>query len=342
MSIPRGRTVRIAAAAVLAAGVLAACGGSGGPGGGETPRDDKAITVLMVDNPQMLRLQKLTAKHFTGRTGIEVDFTTLPENEVRGLISQDFANQTGRYDVATISNYEARNYAGKGWLRPLDSYISKDESFDQSDILLPMQLSLSGANGKVYAEPFYGESSMLMYRKDVFARLGLEMPANPSWRQVSRLAQRTDGAEAGMRGICLRGLPGWSEMIAPLTTLVNTFGGTWFDKDWNARLTSPGFTQAAEFYVGLVREHGESRAAQAGYAECLSTMRGGKSAMWYDATAGAGSLEADTSPVKGKIGYVPAPVEKTESAGWLHTWAWSMQKASQNTRSAWKFISWAS
>lgn len=71
-------------------------------------------------------------------------------------------------------------------------------------------------------------------------------------------------------------------------------------------------------------------------------MTQGKTAMWYDATAGAGSLEAAGSPVKGKIGYVPAPVEKTKSSGWLYTWAWGMQKASTKSDSAWKFISWAS
>ncbi|MFE2103540.1 extracellular solute-binding protein, partial [Streptomyces sp. NPDC059468] len=92
----------------------------------------------------------------------------------------------------------------------------------------------------------------------------------------------------------------------------------------------------------LVRKHGESGAAQSGFAECLNDMTQGKTAMWYDATSGAGSLEASGSPVKGKIGYVQAPVEKTDSSGWLYTWAWGIQKASKNPDDAWKFISWAS
>ena len=317
--------------------LLAACGS-----GEDAPPDERSIDVLMVNNPQMLELQKLTAAHFTKDTGIKVNFTTLPENDVRKRVQQDFAKQSGRYDVATISNFEARNYAQKGWLHSLDSYIRKDRGFDQSDIALPVQLSLSGADGKMYAEPFYGESSFLMYRKDVFEKAGLKMPAKPTWKQVEKLAAQADGVEPGMKGICLRGQTGWGEMIAPLTTVVNTFGGTWFDKDWNPRLTDPGFTDAAKFYVGLLREHGESAPEKAGYAECLNTMQRGKSAMWYDATAGAGSLEASESPVKGKIGYVPAPVRKTDSSGWLYTWAWGMQKASHNTGSAWKFISWAS
>ncbi|CAM5239848.1 sugar ABC transporter substrate-binding protein [Streptomyces badius] len=73
-------------------------------------------------------------------------------------------------------------------------------------------------------------------------------------------------------------------------------GGTWFTEDWEPRLTAPEFKKATKFYVDLVREHGELGAPQSGYAECLNNMTQGKTAMWYDATAGAGSLEAKGSP----------------------------------------------
>jgi sorbitol/mannitol transport system substrate-binding protein len=334
----RPRALAAAAAGALLAPLLSGCWtGAGGAGsGGDT------INVLMVNNPQMQELQKLTAAHFTEETGIGVNFTVLPENDVRDKISQDFANQAGQYDVATLSNYEIPIYARNGWLEELDPYVAKDPGFDQQDILEPMRQSLTGDDGKLYGQPFYGESSFLMYRKDVFAEHGLTMPERPTWRQVAGLAAKADGAEEGMKGICLRGLPGWGEVMAPLTTVVNTFGGTWFDKDWKARLDSPEFRRATRFYVDLVREHGESGAAQAGFAECLNNMTQGKVAMWYDATSAAGSLEADDSPVKGRIGYVPAPVERTASSGWLYTWAWGIQQASRNPDKAWKFISWAS
>ncbi|MFE2640706.1 ABC transporter substrate-binding protein [Streptomyces scopuliridis] len=330
--------VRVGTSAALVA-LLAGCSGAGGAsssGGGDT------LNVLMVNNPQMVELQKLTADNFTKDTGIKVNFTVLPENDVRDKITQDFSNQAGQYDVATISNFEVPFFAKNGWLHSLDEYTAKDKAFDQGDILKPLQESLTAEDGKLYGQPFYGESSFLMYRKDVFEAKNLTMPPKPTWQQVADLAAKADGAEEGMKGICLRGLPGWGEVIAPLTTVVNTMGGTWFTKDWEAQLTSPEFTKATQFYVDLVRKHGEAGAPQAGYAECLNNMTQGKSAMWYDATAGAGSLEAKGSPVKGKIGYVPAPVDKTESSGWLYTWAWGMQKASTKTENAWKFISWAS
>ncbi|WP_399883629.1 ABC transporter substrate-binding protein [Streptomyces sp. BBFR51] len=331
-------TLAMAAAGTLLAPLLTGCWvGAGGAGSG-----GNAINVLMVNNPQMVELQKLTADHFTKETGIKVNFTVLPENDVRDKISQDFANQAGQYDAATLSNYEIPIYARNEWLQPMDSYVAKDPAYDEKDILGPMRESLTGDDGKLYGQPFYGESSFLMYRKDLFAKAGLTMPEHPTWTQVAGFAEKLDGSEPGMKGICLRGLPGWGELMAPLTTVVNTFGGTWFDKDWQARLDSPEWEKATKFYVDLVREHGESGAAQSGFAECLNNMTQGKVAMWYDATSAAGSLDAAKSPVKGKVGYAPAPVEKTDSAGWLYTWAWGIQKASRNADKAWKFVSWAS
>jgi sorbitol/mannitol transport system substrate-binding protein len=348
-----GSTSRISRRAALggAAGIgtaaaLTACSGAGGGntggGGGGGGGDDKIVNVIMVNNPQMVDLQKLTDANFTKDTGITVKYTVLPENDVRDKISQEFSSQAGQYDVASISNYEVPFYSKNGWLAPLDDFIAKDTAFDQADILPPLATALTGEDGKVYAEPFYGESSFLMYRKDVFEAKGLTMPEKPTWQEVADFAAQLDGAMPGMKGIALRGQPGWGQIFAPLTTVVNTFGGTWFAEDWTAQVNAPEFVEATKFYVDLVKAHGEAGAPQAGFTECLNGMTQSQVAMWYDATSAAGSLDATGSPVAGKMGYVAAPVNKTESSGWLYTWAWGVQKASKRQENAWKFISWAS
>ena len=324
---------------------LAGCAGAGGggQGSGEGDGGGDSINVLMVGNPQMVDIEELTEEHFTQESGIKVNYTILPENELRDKVTQDIATQAGQYDVATIGAYEVPIWSDNGWLQELDSYADADENFDKDDLLDPIVQSLSGEDGKLYALPFYGESSFLMYRKDVFEKEGLTMPERPTWREVADLAAQVDGAEPGMKGICLRGLPGWGEMFAPLTTVVNTFGGTWFTEDWEPQVNAPEFTEAVEFYVNLVKEHGEAGAAQAGFTECLNAMSQGKVAMWYDATSAAGSLEdPEVSNVAGKVGYVFAPVEETESSGWLWAWAWAMPKTTQKADAAAEFMLWAS
>jgi sorbitol/mannitol transport system substrate-binding protein len=340
--IRSNKRIAMALALPAVAGLaLSGCAGAGGGGGGGGS-DAKSLTVLMVGNPQMVDIQKLTKDNFTKDTGINVHYTVLPENELRDKVTQDVATGAGQYDVATVGAYEVPIWAKNGWIKPLDKYADEG-SFDKADLLEPITKSLSGEDGKLYSLPFYGESSFLMYRKDVFQKKGITMPERPTWQQVAAMAAKVDGAEPGMKGICLRGLPGWGEQFAPLTTVVNTFGGTWFTKDWQAQVDSPAFKQAVNFYVDLVKKHGEPGAAQAGFTECLNAMSQSKVAMWYDATSAAGSLEdPNVSKVAGKVGYVQAPVEKTKASGWLWAWGWVMPKTTKNEDSAAKFMTWAS
>jgi sorbitol/mannitol transport system substrate-binding protein len=332
--------------AIAAAGLLlltAGCSGAGSTGGGgSNSGGDNTITALMVGNPQMEDIQKLTADNFTKQTGITVKFTILPENELRDKVTQDVANQGGQYDVATVGAYEVPIWAKNNWLHELSTQAQADSAYDSADLLKPMVQSLTGEDGKMYAAPFYGESSFLMYNKDMFAAKGLTMPEHPTWAQVADYASKLNDKSKGVAGICLRGLPGWGELFAPLTTVVNTYGGTWFEKDWTPKVNSPEFTAATNFYVDLVKKYGEAGAPQAGFTECLNTFGQGKAAMWYDATSAAGTLEdKNASKVAGKVGYAYAPVNKTEYSGWLWTWAWAMPKTTKKADAAWKFISWA-
>jgi sorbitol/mannitol transport system substrate-binding protein len=326
----------IAAVAVLATG----CAGAGGGG---SSSGDKSINVLMVGNPQMEDIAKLTKSTFTKDTGIKVNFTVLPENELRDKVTQDIATKAGQYDVATIGAYEVPIWTNNGWLHELGTSADKDTSFDKADLLKPMVKSLSGSDGKLYAMPFYGESSMLMYNKDVMKAKGITVPEHPTWQQIADIAAKVDGAEPGMKGICLRGLAGWGELGAPLTSVVNTFGGTWFTKDWKAQVNSPAFKKAVNFYVDLVKKHGEAGAPQAGFTECLNAMSQKKAAMWYDATSAAGSLEdAGSSKIAGHVGYAYAPTVETKSSGWLWAWAWAMPKTTKKADAASQFMLWAS
>jgi sorbitol/mannitol transport system substrate-binding protein len=284
--------VGLGASLVLA---LSGCAGFGNLG------NDPGVTTLTlasVNNPQMQDMNRLLPEFNKLHPDIKVNIIFLEEGDLRNAITKDVATGGGQYDIMTVGAYEVPIWGENGWLAPLDK-VAADAEFNQDDILPAYTASLTGKDGKLYGEPFYGESSFLMYRKDIFEAKGLTVSENPTWDEVAALAAKADGAAPGMKGICLRGQPGWGQVFAPLTTVVNTFGGTWFDKDWNAKVDSPEFTAATEFYTKLVREHGEAGAAQAGFTECLNNMSQSKVATWNDATSAAGSLEADASPVKG-------------------------------------------
>src|ERR671922_1302242 len=317
---------------VVALGGCTWAGAGGGTGQG-------TVTVAIVANPQMRDIQKFTGEFEREHPGIKVRYVTLPENEARARITQDVATKAGQFDVVMIGTYEAPIWGRNDWLTDLDKYTRTDREYDVDDLMPAVRKGLS-ADGKLYAVPFYGESSFLMYRKDLFEQAGLTMPDRPTWTQVAEFARRLKTPDRA--GICLRGLPGWGEQLAPLDTVINTFGGRWYDDSWNAQLTAPATKKAVEFYLNLVKEAGESGAPNAGFSECLTAYTQGQAAMWYDATVAAGSLEdPKVSKVVGKNGYVAAPVMDTKWSGWLWAWSLAIPKTAKDPDAAWKFISWA-
>ncbi len=319
-----------AATSLLATG----CAGAGSLGTGSS-----TLVIAIVSNPQMKDAIAL-APEFEKATGIGLKFVSLPENQARAKITASTATEGGEFDVVMISNYEAPQWAANGWLENLEPHMAATPGYDEGDFIPSIKQSLSYQN-QMYAVPFYGESSFLAYRKDLFDKAGLTMPAKPTWPQIADFAAKLDDKAAGVAGICLRGKPGWGESLAPFTTVANTFGAQWFDKDWNAKLTSPEFTQAANFYVNLIREHGEVGASSAGFSECGTRYTQGNAAMWYDATVMAGTNEDPaSSKIVGKSGYAPAPVVKTQASGWLYTWALGIPKVAKDKDAAWKFMAW--
>jgi sorbitol/mannitol transport system substrate-binding protein len=331
----RRRTGAVLAAATLSLG--AGCAGAGSLAGGGEGAD---LVVAIVSNPQMEDAVTLSEQFEADNPGIDVQFVSLPENEARAKITASVATGGGEFDVVMISNYETPQWAANGWLVNLQPYAERTPGYDPQDFIPSIRESLS-YRGDLYSVPFYGESSFLVYRKDLFREAGLTMPAQPTWPQVARLAEQLDDPANDMSGICLRGLPGWGENLAPLNTVVNTFGGRWFDMRWRAQLTSKPFAEAVRFYVDLVRSYGEPGAAASGFSECVTRYSQGQAAMWYDATSMVSTIESpDDSTVVGKNGYAPAPVVETDSSGWLYSWSLGMPKTSEHKDAAWRFMSW--
>src|SRR2546429_3236940 len=262
----------------------AACSGAGGGGGGG---GSKTITHSAVYNSQMAVLKNLVSDFQTKHSDITVKIVTLPEDQLRQHVTQDVAANSGRYGLFTIGTYEVPLWAKKGWIENLSPYIAKDSTYAPDDLIPGIKTALSYQNN-LYAVPFYGESSMLMYRKDMLSAKGITLSDHPTWDQVAAAAKAVN--TSSVSGICLRGLPGWGEQLAPLDTVVNTYGGRWFDEKWNAQLTQPEFKAAVSFYINLIKTAGEPGAGNAGFTECLNAYNSGKVAMWYDATVAASNF----------------------------------------------------
>ncbi len=296
------------------------------------------IVVATVNNGHMIEMQKQT-KHFeAANPDIKVKWVTLEEGALRARVTTDIATKGGQFDVMTIGMYETPIWGKKGWLKELKT----SAAYDVDDMLPAMRDGLS-VGGKLYAAPFYGESSMLMYRKDLMDKAGVTMPNNPTWVQVRDAAAKIHNPKDGVYGICLRGKPGWGDNAAFLTTMVNTFGGQWFDMKWKPQLTTKPWHDAITFYVDMMNKYGPPGSANNSFNEILALYNEGKCGMWVDATIAASFItDPKQSKVADKVAFAQAPTMVTpKGANWLWAWALAVPAGTKHTAEAQKFIEWA-
>ena len=238
MTATTRRRLGIAGIGVSFTLALSGCAGFGNLG---TDPGVTTVTLATVNNPQMQDMAQLLPEFNKLHPNIKINMIFMEENDLRNAATKDVATKGGQYDIMTVGAYEVPIWGANRWLVDLTDLAAKDPAYDVNDFFQPVRDGVSVDN-RLYAVPFYGESSFLMYRKDLFQQAGLTMPERPTWEQVAQFAQKLKDPATDRAGICLRGKPGWGEMFAPLTTMVNTFGGQWYDMNWNAQVNQPGFT----------------------------------------------------------------------------------------------------
>lgn len=299
----------------------------------------ETLTIATVNNGDMIRMQKLTDDFKAKNPGIDLEWVTLEENVLRQKVTTDIATKGGQYDVLTIGTYEVPIWAKQGWLLPLDNL---GDSYDVNDLLPAIRSGIS-QDGKLYAAPFYGESSMVMYRKDLFDAAGLKMPDAPTWDFIADAAKKITNKDKEIYGICLRGKAGWGENMAFLTAMSNSFGARWFDEQWKPQFDQPEWKDTLTFYVNLMKEAGPPGASSNGFNENLALFQTGKCGMWIDATVAASFVSnPKESTVADKVGFALAPDKGLGKRGnWLWAWNLAIPAGSQKSEAAEKFIAWA-
>ncbi|MEL6958214.1 MAG: sugar ABC transporter substrate-binding protein [Pseudomonadota bacterium] len=295
------------------------------------------ITIATVNNGDMIRMQGYTDQ-FTEETGIAVEWVTLEENVLRQRVTTDITTSGGAFDIMTIGMYEAPIWGSNGWLVPLDDL---SEEYDVDDILPAMAGGLSH-DGTLYAAPFYGESSMIMYRTDLMEAAGLEMPMSPTWEFIAEAAAAMTDRDNDINGICLRGKAGWGEGGAFINAMANSFGARVVDENWQAQLDSEAWANTLNFYKDMMDASGPTGYATNGFNENLSLFNQGKCGMWIDATVAASFVTGDDSTVADSVGFALAPnTGMGKNANWLWAWALAIPAGTQQEAEAKQFIEWA-
>ena len=300
---------------------------------------DTTITIATVNNGDMIRMQGLTDEFTAEHPGIAVEWVTLEENVLRQRVTTDISTNGGQFDVMTIGTYEVPIWGAQDWLVSLDDL---PEDWDADDLLPAIRGGLT-VDGTLYAAPFYGESSMVMYRTDLMEAAGMEMPEAPTWDFIKEAAAAMTDEENEVYGICLRGKAGWGENMAFLTAMSNSFGARWFDEDWTPQFDSEAWANTVDFYLDLLTNYGPPGAANNGFNENLALFQQGKCGMWIDATVAASFVtNPDDSTVADSVGFALAPDNGLGKRGnWLWAWSLAIPAGTDAPEAAKEFVAWA-
>lgn len=301
--------------------------------------EQKTVTIATVNNPAMIELKKLSPKFEAANPDIKLNWVVSEENILRQRVTTDVSTGSGQFDLVFIGLYETPIFAKRGWLKEM---ANLPPDYDLNDVFKGIRDGLS-YEGKLYALPFYGESSMLMYRKDLLEAKGLTMPEQPTYDDIKKFADALTDKAKGIYGITLRGKPGWGENMAYVDTLLNTFGCTWFDMKWNPTIDTPEWKKAITFYVDLMKADGPPGASANGFNENLTLFASGKAALWIDATSGAGPLyDKSQSQVSEEVAFANAPIALTPNGSrWLWSWAFAIPQKAKQSEAAQRFAEWA-
>ncbi|AIC31912.1 sugar ABC transporter substrate-binding protein (plasmid) [Rhizobium etli bv. phaseoli str. IE4803] len=296
------------------------------------------LTIATVNNGDMIIMQKLSPE-WEKETGNKVNWVVLEENVLRQKVTTDIATKSGQYDIITIGGYEAPIWGKQGWLAPVDD-LGAD--YDYDDLLAPIKTGLT-VDGKLYAVPFYTESSFTLYRKDLFDAAGIKMPDEPTYDQIKEYAAKLTDKSKEQYGLCLRGKPGWGENMAFLGTMINAYGGRWFDMEWKPQINSEPWKKAITDYVELMTKYGPPGVTANGFNENQALFSTGHCAMWIDATSAAGRVyDPKQSKVADKIAFTRAPIAVTAN-GSSWSWSWNLAIPATSTKldAAKSFLRWA-
>ena len=298
----------------------------------------ETITIATVNNGDMIRMQGLTSEFTAANPDITVEWVTLEENVLRQKVTTDIATKGGQFDIMTIGTYEVPIWGKQGWLVSLNDLPA---DYDVDDLLPAIRGGLT-VDGNLYAAPFYGESSMVMYRTDLMEKAGLTMPEAPTWTEIKAAAAAMTDKDNEIYGICLRGKAGWGENMAFLTAMSNSYGAKWFDMDWKPQFDGAAWKATLTDYLDMMNNYGPPGASNNGFNENLALFQQGKCGMWIDATVAASFVTGADSTVADKVGFALAPDNGLGKRGnWLWAWSLAIPAGTQKEASAKKFVEWA-
>ncbi len=307
----------------------------------DQPYAGQTITVLLEGHPSSDAIQRMIPA-FTEATGINVNAEIVPYSDLTSKALLEFSTQSGRYDIVMDDWVHGVGYASAGYITSVGELAEQLPTYYDAADFVPKYLGTLSYEDQPFGVPVYGESTFLMYRKDLFDELGLKVPT--TFEELEAAAKAVYESTGGdVAGITLRGEQGIQNAYV-WSAFLWGFGGQWLEGDASA-ISSPEAVEALDAYARMLRDYGPTGVANFGWQENRLLFQQGNAAMTIDATVnGAFNENPDESSVVGKVGYAPVPMSASNPQGGSSSLAvhgFYLAKASRSPEAAWLFMTWA-
>ncbi|MCY4303454.1 MAG: extracellular solute-binding protein [Aestuariivita sp.] len=287
-------------------------------------------TTLVVNFPAFPHYNSIVSvlPEFTRETGIEVEVDQLPYLKMRERQTLELAQEEGDYDLISYVVFSKADYVYADQLENLAKYFMNpklaDPNYDAEDLIDGYVQNigiaggekgyLPGPTGSLFGLPSGSETSVLMYRKDIFEKHGIKVPE--TYQELLKVVCQIPELEPGMGGMASRAASGHQASHAFLLHLA-PLGGKVFDNNWNPVINSAEGVAAANALKTIV-DCGPEGAMAFGPSEAAASFASGQAAMFMDSIAFAPGFEdPEKSQVAGKVGYAlhPKGVRRASQTG---------------------------
>jgi len=279
---------------------------------------------------------------FQELTGIQVVAEDLPEAQFRQRLTTELSQGTGSVDVMmSAPAQEGLRYHQAGWYEPMGRFVDDPAltapDYDFADFL-PRTIEIQTVEGDLIGIPIQLETTMVIYRKDLFEERGIAPPA--TFQELEAAAQALHDPDNRLFGIGLRGKG--AAATSQWASFLYGFGGDWLDANGQPAIATQPAIDAFTYYGNLARNYGPRGVENNSWAENVALFQQGQLGILVDASVFKVNVEDEAqSSVAGRVGYAQFPAGPAAHDVAAFTWGLSIPSSSRQKEAAWYFVQWA-
>ena len=251
---------------------------------------------------------KAVIDEWTKATGVSLETTAIPPNEIFEKLTLNFTSDAGNFDLVSVTSSNFGAFAP--YLTDL-TQLNTTYNFDEVQ-LVNMFKWYGKYNGGSYGIPYDGDQYMLFYRTDWLKKVGGD-PANPpaTWDDVFAIAQKMHNQDLDGNGTKAIGFAPRMSRVGTwqfFATKLASFGGDWFDENWQPAINSAAGVAALE-YAAKLKSVGPANSVSIGFADLDKMFLAGQVGFieQFSTTATKAQFDKTNSKVIDKFGVMKLP-----------------------------------